>query len=565
MSKPSVRPAPEKPLVDPYPLASAHDFIARAYLWLMLLAFPLLMGDNKYLDITSFKGQIFYIIFYSVAILLLITLILNVATRVTQFPSITMRRIRSSLILPDIAIMCYWVLAVVSSVFGDNFSQSLDGMWPRNNGLIIQTMYIASYFILSRRLRAKKKDAFVFVWGGTALACVCLLHLFGVDILGLADAGLGAYAGPFYDTYTKFLGPIGNINLGSYVLAVCCVIAAGLYINAVSIGRDRYNIITLLCFCIMLWAELNMNTDAGYLALAVSAAAVLPVFAVSFAHVRRILTVFSAAVATLMFDRIIIDVILCSRGFGKGGVLLLAGTAICAVGTGVFFALGKFCKKEPSPKSLRIAAGALVAVIAIGGTVYALHITEPVGATAGAISGMSSTIEGHDINEKSDGTISELGQMLRGNFSDYYGHGRLFTWKRTLTLVGSSPMLGHGPDNFKDLFARYYQREMSEFFYKSSGGLDKAHNEFLDILICNGLLGLAAYLVFLGGLLYYSFRRRGAGLVAPVFGVAVICFITHSFFGYQLPLQSPVMWTMLGVCAGFILRERKLCVDKAGR
>jgi len=90
-----------------------------------------------------------------------------------------------------------------------------------------------------------------------------------------------------------------------------------------------------------------------------------------------------------------------------------------------------------------------------------------------------------------------------------------------------------------------------EMFPSSNGNLDKAHNEFLDVLICNGILGFAAYMMFFGALLYCCFRKADKTRWAPAFGVAVLSYMAHAFFGYQLPIQSPVMWMMIGSAAAY--------------
>ena len=119
------------------------------------------------------------------------------------------------------------------------------------------------------------------------------------------------------------------------------------------------------------------------------------------------------------------------------------------------------------------------------------------------------------------------------------------------------PLFGIGPDNFKTVFAYYFGEEAADQFPASSGGVDKAHNEFLDVLVDNGILGFAAYMAFFGFLLYYAFRNADRKKYSPVFGVAVAGFMAHAFFGYQLPIQSPCMWVMLGAAGAVIRAEEK--------
>ena len=58
-------------------------------------------------------------------------------------------------------------------------------------------------------------------------------------------------------------------------------------------------------------------------------------------------------------------------------------------------------------------------------------------------------------------------------------------------------------------------------------------------------------MMFFGALLYCCFRKADKTRWAPAFGVAVLSYMAHAFFGYQLPIQSPVMWMMIGSAAAY--------------
>ncbi|MBE6765672.1 MAG: O-antigen ligase family protein [Ruminococcaceae bacterium] len=576
-------------LTDPYPLGWMHDWIARIYMWILVALFPLMMGAAKYTAITVYKRNTFYTITYIALVFLALAYLLYNFTKETPRKKLDRATVFSAPFFAEFALVAYWLFMAISCVLAYDSDVAFEGLPDRDNGFIIQTLYIAVFFILSRRLLARQSDAYVFVWGGNILSLVTMLHFFGVDLYGVAltianKSGTKttvAYDGPYFGDHfdaqlavtkkaANFMGPVGNINLGSYILTVCCIVAACLFINNIRNKWDKYNLFPICSFALILWTELNMNTSAGIVALAAAAAAIPLVLCTSFTHLRRILTVYGTACLVLLFDHTLVDVILCGEPFGSDGALYLIAAVVLALAALAVYFLAEKKNVTVRPALFRSCAAALM-VLALAAVIgYSLYVSAPKTEVVAASSSASSAAIAEKPTPKTKVTFSnedlfnELGQILRGNFNDKLGHGRLFTWKLCLSVIQLRPLLGYGPDNFKNvtyLQGDYYTKQINDFFGDRS--LDKAHNEFLDILLCNGFIGLICFVGFLGALLYYAFRRADKGGVAPALGVAVIAYMVHAFFGYQLPLQSGVMWALLGLCAAFIRSEQKEESEKA--
>ena len=69
-----------------------------------------------------------------------------------------------------------------------------------------------------------------------------------------------------------------------------------------------------------------------------------------------------------------------------------------------------------------------------------------------------------------------------------YGSGRLTIWKNTVKLVPKYIWLGAGIDNL----GRIYKTD-----HNTGGVVDKAHNEYLEMLVTQGIFTLITYLLFL--------------------------------------------------------------------
>lgn len=121
-----------------------------------------------------------------------------------------------------------------------------------------------------------------------------------------------------------------------------------------------------------------------------------------------------------------------------------------------------------------------------------------------------------------------------------------------------SPLIGHGPGTFKELWAQsVYEGTISKG--PSKGFERRAHNTYIEILVGNGILGLAFYLFFIFTALH-SFRQaqcrllgQERGLEASMTGAYKLSFIsillyffilsapTHKFFWVALAFSQIIL------------------------
>jgi O-antigen ligase len=125
------------------------------------------------------------------------------------------------------------------------------------------------------------------------------------------------------------------------------------------------------------------------------------------------------------------------------------------------------------------------------------------------------------------------------------GDIRKIVWSGALSLIQKYPLLGTGPETFA--YTYYWTRPTThnmtsewDFLY------NKAHNEYLNIAACSGLLGLLAYLYF-----HYSVFATSLTLIPkskkvkheaddqlrhlyPVLGASITAFFITNFFGFSV-------------------------------
>jgi O-antigen ligase len=107
-----------------------------------------------------------------------------------------------------------------------------------------------------------------------------------------------------------------------------------------------------------------------------------------------------------------------------------------------------------------------------------------------------------------------------------------------LELVSRSPLLGTGPGNGSLFFER--GNEGTRF-------MRYVHNEYLQVLVELGAVGLLLALGVVAAVLIAMWRGRGTPLWAGAMA-AVVVVLVHS--GFDFLWQLPVVLIVAGICAG---------------
>jgi putative inorganic carbon (HCO3(-)) transporter len=140
-------------------------------------------------------------------------------------------------------------------------------------------------------------------------------------------------------------------------------------------------------------------------------------------------------------------------------------------------------------------------------------------------------------------TLHEISEISRLRLSDKAGSNRGYVWKNSLSVVPEHLLLGFGPDGFHRVFEQRFNAECRERFGMA---FDKAHNEYLQVLVDAGVLGLLALLAFYG-LLFWSVRKKLDNPCVLAVVAALLCFSIQAFFNINTPFAHPVAWVLWGL------------------
>lgn len=148
------------------------------------------------------------------------------------------------------------------------------------------------------------------------------------------------------------------------------------------------------------------------------------------------------------------------------------------------------------------------------------------------------------------GFFYEASELLHGRWDDSFGSGRLYIWRSVWPLVPERLWLGGGPDTLGLRTGAAFTRWSEELGVTLRAAVDSAHNEYLGILINQGLLALACFLGLLALLALQWARTAHRDPLAALCGGAALCYCIQAFFGVSSPVSTPYLWAALGLlCA----------------
>lgn len=141
-------------------------------------------------------------------------------------------------------------------------------------------------------------------------------------------------------------------------------------------------------------------------------------------------------------------------------------------------------------------------------------------------------------------TLSNLGvnREATGGDGDVSLQTRLYAWRDTVPMILDRPLLGHGPDNYREPFQPYISQDLKDLV--KVRGLDRVHNHTLQLAATTGFLGLAAYLGVLISFFRNAYRRGGWVLVA--LSGAVLAYVIQLQTAFPSVATDVAFWGILG-------------------
>lgn len=508
-------------------ISRGYAFVA-AFLVLGIFVFhPLAVTPASYENITETKLNSFIIIVVITLIFLLMS-VMSAALTVPDYFKLQngFKGAVKSLRPYEYAIAAYWLIMLVSTIFSEHPAEAFLGSSARNEGLLIMTLFFAAALLLGRLYSPKERDLLILCAVASLICIYGIFQYYGVDFLNLMDGDF--VEGPS----TLFFATMSNRNVvSSYILLTFCV-AVVMFVK----NKTPLSLLYLPMAWVMSYMLVIGQTEGGYVGILAAVAIIFPFLFSNKKEAGRFFLAVAGCVFWLWVNMLVYkpgwapSPWMAFKPFLLPLTLILAGTCVLLM----------FIPRLPL-LSRRVFAIIWYAVIIALIIAFVIAIPQ--------IAKVSSHKTIHAVNE-----------ILSGNIDDSLGSNRIYIWRRALTLVREKPIIGHGPDNFFPAFAKAFGEEAMELY---NVYFDKAHNEYLQVLVDNGILGLLALLSFYGLIIRQAFKNLNRPEVLAI-TFALTAFLVQAFFNIFTPFADPVAWVLWGMLAAYCYGKDKADVS-AGR
>lgn len=389
----------------------------------------------------------------------------------------------------------------------------------RHEGLLTHLCYGLIFLMLSL---FPPKLAVVCQVAGEALLLflgVTALQYAGLNPLGLYPEGRSIY------TSYEFQGTIGNIDMVSGYLCLVIPLLLGRF---ATMERGGWHLLGVGSLGAMLVWCMEVQSNIVALAAFCGLLALLALWKPAYRF--RVCLVLSGVMLALGLRGSLFLPWLDGANHGEVQPIRLVLSWklwLGLGGSGVLMLLAWLLKKHPGRgmSGRAVICLALAAVVIIAALAAVLPIPE------------------------SAGGLYELHECLNGRMQDAFGSWRLGVWRCSLAMSREHLLFGSGPDTFYFALRHYLDATGTVL----GENFDNPHNEYLAILVNNGLPALLLYVLLLGWMLYLCLRREQWCL-----GLALGCFALQGCFSFSICLVSPMFWAVAGMAVSSCKRERNM-------
>ena len=445
-------------------------------------------------------------------------------------------RIRG-LSVTDWAMLAFWLCNVISWLLCSEWRwEAFWGTSGRYNGVFLMTIYLVIYFLMTRFFRMRRWYLDAFLAAGIFVCLFGITDYFQMDLLGFKEGMVPEQR----EIYTSTLG-----NINTYTIYVGAVLTVSALLFMLETNWKR-----MLWYCgnmvLASFALIMGTSDNAYLSLAalfglsplyvfrtktgvrrylISVATFFTVIQcidwINGAFADTVIGIDSAfnLIANLRFLPVIVLVLWILAGVASVWTLRKKPVSAGGGSAGAAQAVSDDCMG----KWLVYAWIGVIALV-IGAVAFVFY---------------DANIAGH----------ADRYDMIRSYvvFNDAWGTSRGYVWRRSIDLFMNNltplqQLFGYGPDTFRLLMQYYYDGKRMEgrrVIY------DSAHNEYLHYLVTIGIVGLLAYVTYLGSAIVRLCRgmKDRPEVVAVTF--AVIAYSVQAVVNINIPIATPIIYQLL--------------------
>ncbi|MDR0821228.1 MAG: O-antigen ligase family protein [Oscillospiraceae bacterium] len=533
------------------PFQSADNklaFLARLYILYIFLIHPFIVGTKDpgyYANITEMKLMSFRIAVY---IFMIVGIVLYAMLKYhnpgyRELPSKPKDVWRVPRVF-EWSALAFWCVLMLSTALSIDPQQSLVGASARNEGFLTWTGYIIAFLMITRFAKPRQSDMLLMTIASFFVALYGLFQWYGNEFLHLIPVSFETMVGP----NITHVSTMSNIDVYSPYLLLALFTSFVLFAHS-----DKKYVWAFLPLGLMAFhMEQTIQVDGGWVGLLGTLVLTVPLLFTNRNSIWKSFLFIGLSLPTFIIRRVSLDHIGDWKAWSPEAIatlkpmaeaqsaeileiepLLIVGAIACIV----IAALVRFLPKLPvvPEKIYYIVYYGLVGFGAVGGIIALPILAE----------------------QTSNATIVGAAHILQGQVPDEIGSGRGFVWKKCISMWLEKPIFGYGPDQFYTAFtARFYQESVQ----KLGVNFDKAHNEYLQMLVDNGILGLGAMLTTLFSLAGRALRFIKKDPLTLALFVSCLCYSLQAFFNIHSQFQGPAGWVFYGLLGAQIV-NREVAVE----
>lgn len=530
-----------------YILSTWIDIVVCLYIFLIIVVLPLYF-QNGYEHIGSDKSYIFRQISFKIGMVAYVLLFIYVLMKlVEKRHDLSLKTLKpENLSVTDVFALVYAVGVVISYFCSTYKDVALLGTDKWYMGTLPQLTFVSIYFFISRLW---KKHIWI---PALALPVSGIIFFLGfINRFGIFPIDMKIYT-------PEFISTIGNINW--YCGYAVTVLFAGVALLWKSVSLKKWQNAVLAVYTAVGFATLvTQGSDSGLFTLAFI---LIVMFCLSskWENMLRFGEIICILSLVCLMTGFIWKYTSLKEAFEKNimeypFVKIMTGSIITVIMTIASFAfliiivmLQRYRRsknKTDNRAVLKRLRNAVSVIAALGITTTIIFIA---------------------VNTVKQGSLTSGLSPVADNFLNFtidWGSGRGASYRAAIWSFAELDFLhklvGIGPDCMAAFIYDGGSERILSVITEKFGKLrlTNAHNEWLTILLNQGIVGMTAFAGMICSAIYRYLKNRDVSVIVAACGMGVLAYTLNNIFSFQTSVNTPTMFILLGVGECYIRSSKE--------
>ena len=519
---------------------TVNHALASIYVFLLFTIFPLFL--SKYYSAARRDKLTLFIILTAIAgVAVGFVALANYLSRNNEYnKKLNTYRDPFRISFTDIGIVAFLLISVISTLASSDINHSFLGHSAENTdsgrsmGLLMLIMLFVCYVVISRFFFSRKFIYYGIFAGITVVVGLAILNFHKADPIGIFEVYKNSSS--YDNVFMNFTSTIGNKNYLSALVCVSLMFSFGMAINTRDIVM---RIVAFVSTGIQFMGLLVATSDGGFLGFFAAMAVILLV--ASRDH-KKLMWYFTGLAVMMLSAMLLATYKESSKGYTSFSSFFIESPAVYGI----------------LAVSALLAVGLYILDIKMNNFImpsYVFYII--LGIIGAAVLAFIYLFIHYSIIDTTS-YIEKDSFMRFFRYNDNWGTHRGFFWNRSFRAFGDmnifEKLFGAGPESFYFKFEPYFS-ELSKTYHESSSST--AHNVYINYLITHGIVGLCAYLTFIGAAITRAFKNAKENPLAFVCLGVIVAYAAQDIVNIANPVNTPWFIVFIAISEACVLRANR--------